>query len=95
MMAEWAQLALAVLIQGVFVAYLFGRLSAKLESLTKLVEKLCGDHTEIAVSKQKISVVEGQVAWGTRQFEALWRAVQALGRGDKVREYDPLDRTTP
>lgn len=94
-MSAWVPTSIAVLVNAVIVAYFFGRLSAKVEVLSDLVKRLCGDHTDIALNKADVSTLKGQIAWGTAQFDALWRAVLALSRGERVREYDPLDPNFP
>lgn len=100
--SSWAEVLIglgSIIVVGIIniaaVAYFYGRMTAKVEALSDLVKKLCGDHTDIALNKAEVSTLKGQIAWGTQQFEALWRAIWALSRGEKVREYDPLDPNYP
>ncbi len=90
-----ASVGLALVINLVLFAYFMGSMKTELRQLKEKIDAIGDSHTSIELLKARVKNTEESIRWGTSQFEAIWRAVRALNRGEKVRDYDPIDPDYP
>lgn len=83
-MQTWLALIVAAIINVAIVAYTYGRLSAKVETLTKLVERLCGEHDDIIRNTVKMAEHDGEIKSMKSRFDEVLQMIYRLGRGERV-----------